>query len=127
MLNGITFFVTAVAGISLFIAGIGVMNMMYISVSERTQEIGIRLAVGATEANIRNQFLIEAIILTVTGGLIGLVSGYLIASGAVKVIPGNMHIKAVITLRDVVFAIGVSTIVGVILVGYRPSKRPIKI
>ncbi|MBX4173460.1 ABC transporter permease [Weissella viridescens] len=122
VLNGITFFVTAVAGISLFIAGIGVMNMMYISVSERTQEIGIRLAVGATEANIRNQFLIEAIILTVTGGLIGLVSGYLIASGAVKLIPGNMHIKAVITLRDVVFAIGVSTIVGVIF-GWLPAKQ----
>lgn len=63
----ITSFISFIAAISLFIAGIGVMNMMYISVSERTQEIGIRLAVGATPGNIMMQFLIEAVVLTVTG------------------------------------------------------------
>lgn len=122
ILNGLTFFVSAVAGISLFIAGIGVMNMMYISVSERTQEIGIRLAVGATETNIRNQFLIESVILSVTGGILGLIFGYLIALGAVKVIPGDMHIKAIITLGNIVFAVGVSTFVGV-LFGWLPAKQ----
>lgn len=122
VLNGLTFFVSAVAGISLFIAGIGVMNMMYISVSERTQEIGIRLAVGATESNIRNQFLIESIVLTVVGGLIGLLSGYLIANMVTKFIPGDMHIKAIISLADVVFALGVSTLVGVIF-GWLPAKQ----
>ncbi|ARO02400.1 ABC transporter permease [Lactiplantibacillus plantarum] len=122
ILNGLTFFVSAVAGISLFIAGIGVMNMMYISVSERTQEIGIRLAVGATETNIRNQFLIESVILAVTGGILGLIFGYLIALGAVKVIPGDMHIKAIITLGNIVFAVGVSTFVGV-LFGWLPAKQ----
>ncbi|WP_419155045.1 ABC transporter permease [Weissella minor] len=122
ILNGLTFFVSAVAGISLFIAGIGVMNMMYISVSERTQEIGIRLAVGATETNIRNQFLIEAIFLTVTGGILGLIFGYLIAIGAVKFIPGSMHIKAIITLGNIFFALGVSTIVGVVF-GWLPAEQ----
>ncbi|WP_419154374.1 ABC transporter permease [Weissella viridescens] len=122
ILNGLTFFVSAVAGISLFIAGIGVMNMMYISVSERTQEIGIRLAVGATEANIRTQFLIESIILTVVGGSLGLMFGYLIALGTVKLIPGDMHIKAIITFSDVCFALGVSTLVGVIF-GWLPAKQ----
>jgi ABC-type antimicrobial peptide transport system, permease component len=73
MIDTLTYFVSAIAAISLFIAGIGVMNMMYISVSERTQEIGIRLAVGATQRAIMAQFLIEAIILTVIGGVIGLV------------------------------------------------------
>ncbi|MCG4841037.1 ABC transporter permease, partial [[Ruminococcus] torques] len=65
MITGLTAFISAIAGISLFIAGIGVMNMMYISVSERTQEIGIRLAVGAAPKNVMAQFLLEAIVLTV--------------------------------------------------------------
>ncbi|MBM7618051.1 putative ABC transport system permease protein [Weissella uvarum] len=122
VLNGLTFFVSAVAAISLFIAGIGVMNMMYISVSERTQEIGIRLAVGATESNIRNQFLIEAMILTAIGGLVGLLMGYLAATIAVKFIPDELHIKAIITLQDVVFAVGVSTAVGLVF-GWLPAKQ----
>lgn len=122
ILNGLTFFVSAVAGISLFIAGIGVMNMMYISVSERTQEIGIRLAVGATETNIRDQFLIESVILTAIGGILGLILGYLIAIGVVKLIPGDMHIKAIITLGNILFAVGVSTFVG-ILFGWLPAKQ----
>ena len=71
----ITTFISFIAAISLFIAGIGVMNMMYISVSERTQEIGIRLAVGATPFNIMMQFLVEAVILTMTGGLLGFLGG----------------------------------------------------
>ncbi|WP_143808057.1 ABC transporter permease, partial [Oenococcus oeni] len=71
VISALTYFVSAIAGISLFIAGIGVMNMMYISVSERTQEIGIRLAVGASPRDIMNQFLLEAVLLTTFGGLIG--------------------------------------------------------
>ncbi|WP_330664298.1 ABC transporter permease, partial [Anaerostipes caccae] len=71
VINSLTYFISAIAGISLFIAGIGVMNMMYISVSERTREIGIRLAIGATPKNILFQFLLEAVLLTGIGGLIG--------------------------------------------------------
>ncbi len=68
ILSTITYFITAVAGISLFIAGVGVMNMMYISVSERTKEIGIRRALGATRKSIMLQFLLEGLILSFQEG-----------------------------------------------------------
>ena len=73
VLSSITLFISAVAGISLFIAGVGVMNMMYISVSERTKEIGIRRALGATRGAIRLQFLLEGMTLTLVGSI-----GYLL-------------------------------------------------
>ncbi|WP_277894980.1 ABC transporter permease, partial [Enterococcus lactis] len=79
ILSTITYFITAVAGISLFIAGVGVMNMMYISVSERTKEIGIRRALGATRKSIMLQFLLEGLILTLSGGLIGYLLGMALA------------------------------------------------
>ncbi|MBE7901824.1 FtsX-like permease family protein, partial [Paenibacillus polymyxa] len=75
VISGLTLFVSAIAGISLLIAGVGVMNMMYISASERSQEIGIRMAVGATPAEIMKQFLLESVMLTLTGGIIGLLVG----------------------------------------------------
>lgn len=69
VISALTLFVSAIAGISLLIAGVGVMNMMYISASERSQEIGIRMAVGATPAEIMKQFLLESVMLTLTGGV----------------------------------------------------------
>src|SRR5699024_634659 len=75
ILSGITYFITAVAAISLFISGIGVMNVMYISVSERTEEIAIRRAFGAKRSEIELQFLIESIVLCFTGGVIGIIIG----------------------------------------------------
>lgn len=80
MFDAITYFVAAVAGISLFIAGIGVMNVMYISIAERTEEIAIRRAFGAKGRDIELQFLTESIILCLIGGVIGLVIGMGIAS-----------------------------------------------
>ncbi len=73
-------FIGAVAGISLLVGGIGVMNIMLVSVTERTREIGLRKALGATRGNILNQFLIEAVVLTSLGGLIGLVLAQLLVT-----------------------------------------------
>ncbi|MDU5168132.1 MAG: ABC transporter permease, partial [Haemophilus parainfluenzae] len=80
VLDTITYFVAAVAGISLFIAGIGVMNVMYISVTERTEEIAIRRAFGAKGRDIEIQFLVESVVLCLLGGIIGLILGIIIAT-----------------------------------------------
>lgn len=116
-INSITYFVVAIASISLFIAGIGVMNMMYISVSERTQEIGIRMAVGATQRQILWQFLIEAIILTLMGGMIGYLGGI----GLAQVISSFLPFKAIVTFTTFLLAFGTSTIIGLIF-GILPAK-----
>lgn len=80
VLNTITTFIASVAGISLFIASIGLMNMMYTSVSERTKEIGIKRALGARKRDIRREFLIEGILITIVGGLIGYILGIVVAN-----------------------------------------------
>ena len=80
VLNTITTFIASVAGISLFIASIGLMNMMYTSVSERTREIGIKRALGARKKDIRREFLIEGILITLVGGLIGYILGIIVAN-----------------------------------------------
>jgi putative ABC transport system permease protein len=117
VIKGITYFIVAVASISLFIAGIGVMNMMYISVSERTQEIGIRMAVGASQTQILWQFLIEAILLTISGGMIGYLLGLSIAMGISSFLP----FKASVSLSTFLLAFGTSTIVGLTF-GILPAK-----
>jgi len=73
--NMLTILLGCVAGISLIVGGIGIMNIMYVSVTERTREIGLRMSVGAREIDILNQFLIESILLSVTGGIIGVIVG----------------------------------------------------
>lgn len=110
LLGQITLFVSAVAAISLFIAGVGVMNMMYISVSERTREIGIRRAMGATRGAIRTQFLLEGMTLTLIGGFIGYLLGMLIAYG----IGTLMNITISLDLFTVLLAVGVSSGIGLI-------------
>lgn len=117
----IALFVSTVAGISLFIAGIGVMNMMYISVSERTQEIGIRLAVGATERHVLLQFLIEAVMLTLSGGVIGLAMGAGLGK-LITVVMDNPNITAVVTMNNVLMVFGVTTAIGIIF-GWLPARQ----
>jgi len=118
-----TYFVSSIAAISLFIAGIGVMNMMYISVSERTQEIGIRLAVGATQNNIMWQFLMEAIMLTVSGGLIGFILGWGLSAIISLALPYNIH--AIVTFGNFLLTFGISTLVGIIF-GILPASQASK-
>ena len=117
VINGLTNFITAVAAISLFIAGIGVMNMMYISVAERTQEIGIRMSLGASQKNIMTQFLFEALFLTGFGGIIG----FLIGIGIAKAISNFLPFTAVVTVESLFLSIGISTLVGLIF-GILPAK-----
>lgn len=110
VLSSITLFISAVAGISLFIAGVGVMNMMYISVSERTKEIGIRRALGATRGAIRMQFLLEGMTLTLVGGIIGYLLGMIVAYAIGNV----MDISVSVDLFTVCLAVGVSSGIGLI-------------
>lgn len=108
----------AIASISLIVGGIGIMNIMFASVMERIKEIGTRMAIGAKKKDIVVQFLSEAVLISVTGGFIGIFLGVILAIG-IQEIAG---IKTVISLFSVVIAFGVSAAVGVIF-GYSPAKR----
>ena len=113
-----TILLGSVAAISLLVGGIGIMNMMLTTVTERTREIGLRKAVGATRKDISTQFLVEAVALTFTGGFIGIVLGELVAL-AVRQFAG---IAASVSLMSVLLAFGVSAGIGIIF-GYYPARR----
>lgn len=110
ILSTITYFITAIAGISLFIAGVGVMNMMYISVSERTKEIGIRRALGATRNSIRLQFLMEGLILTVSGGVIGYLFGMVFA----YIVGSLIKVHVSIDVFTILLSVGISSVIGLV-------------
>ncbi|MDZ4205863.1 MAG: FtsX-like permease family protein, partial [Patescibacteria group bacterium] len=114
----LTIFLASVAGISLLVGGIGIMNMMLTTVTERTREIGLRKAIGARKRDISLQFLAESILLTFIGGVIGIILGWLI-SFAVSSFAG---IDASVSLGSVVLAFGVSAGIGIIF-GYYPARR----
>ena len=114
----LTILLGCVAGISLIVGGIGIMNIMYVSVTERTREIGLRMSVGARGIDILNQFLIEAILLSVTGGLIGVLLG-LGASYAVKIF---VHWPIAIELWTIIMSFAVCTFTGVFF-GWYPAKK----
>jgi len=122
ILSGITYFITAVAAISLFISGIGVMNVMYISVSERTEEIAIRRAFGAKRSEIELQFLIESIVLCFTGGVIGIIIGVGISQLIALIIP---NIYSITTISSILISLGVSTTIGIIF-GWVPARLAAK-
>lgn len=121
VLKGITLFIASVAGISLFIAGIGVMNMMYISVSERTKEIGIRRALGATQKSIRAQFVLEGVLMTSIGGVLGYLFGLLFSAIATSLLPFSTEID----LLTILISLGVSSAVGLIF-SYAPANAASK-
>jgi putative ABC transport system permease protein len=118
ILSFLTNVLARIAGISLLVGGVGVMNIMLVSVSERTREIGLRKAVGARTRDVLRQFLLEAVALTVTGGVAGILLG---AVGAVLV--GRLSpVPAVITGWSVALAFGVSVAVGVFF-GVYPARK----
>ncbi len=108
-----------ISSVGLMVGGIGVMNIMLISVTERTSEIGIRKAIGARKSDIRVQFLLEAILLTCTGGLIGILLGATIAFAVRTLIPS---IPATLSLLWVILGVGMSVGVGIFF-GYYPANR----
>ena len=117
ILDNITKFIALIGGISLFIAGIGMMNMMYISVSERTKEIGIRRALGATKKNITMQFLLEGVVITVIGGILGYIFGLILAFMISAFLPFTAAIEA----GPIFIALSISLIIGVVF-SYSPAK-----
>jgi len=120
--GGLTAMLAAIAGISLLVGGIGVMNIMLVSVSERTQEIGLRKAIGAREKDILTQFLIEATILAVLGGLLGTVIG----GGIVIVVGSITPLPATISITAVMIAVTVSGGVGLAF-GVIPARQAAKL
>jgi putative ABC transport system permease protein len=108
----------AIAGISLIVGGIGIMNIMLASVMERTKEIGIRMAIGARRTDIIMQFISEAVIISVIGGLIGILLGIIIA----KLITQFTGIQTIVSLSSIVISFGVSASIGIIF-GYMPARR----
>ncbi|MGY4399087.1 putative ABC transport system permease protein [Sphingomonas sp. UYAg733] len=115
LLTGI---VTAVAAISLIVGGIGIMNIMLVSVTERTREIGIRLAIGAVAGEVLLQFLVEAVALSMMGGLIGLV----VAQVAVVSLAPVMKVDWIFVPQINLIAFGISAVIGVVF-GYFPARR----
>lgn len=122
MLNTTTDLMTTllacIAGISLVVGGIGIMNIMYVSVTERTREIGLRMSVGAREGDILSQFLIEAILISITGGLIGVIIG----CGASFMIKAIAHWPVFIQPWSVLLSFLVCTVTGVFF-GWYPAKK----
>ena len=118
VISAFTVFLGAIAGISLIVGGIGIMNMMLTTVTERTREIGLRKAIGAKSKDISRQFLAEAVMLTLIGGIIGVILGMIVSIG----ISRFAGITTDVSVLSIALAFGVSAIVGIGF-GYYPAKR----
>jgi putative ABC transport system permease protein len=125
--TALTLFLTAVAAISLVVGGIGIMNIMLVSVTERTQEIGLRKALGATPRNILYQFLLEAVLLTGVGGVIGIVLGALLSFAATVALKNvyALNWNFTLPLSAVILGLGVSSAIGLIF-GIYPAMQAAK-
>ena len=117
-MSTITILLGSVAGISLLVGGIGIMTIMYVSVTERTREIGLRMSVGARGIDILNQFLIEAILLSVTGGIIGVILGVSLSLS----LNAFLHIATQIEPWSIIMSFAVCTFTGVFF-GWYPAKK----
>ncbi|MDX9774086.1 MAG: FtsX-like permease family protein, partial [Bacteroidales bacterium] len=114
----LTILLGAIAGISLLVGGIGIMNIMYVSVTERTREIGLRMSIGGRGLDILLQFLIESIMLSVFGGLIGILMGF----GASKIVAVLTSWPISVMWSSVILSFVVCTVIGVFF-GWYPARR----
>lgn len=125
--NSLKYFLAIMAGLALIVGGIGIMNIMFISVTERTREVGLRKALGAKNSNVLGQFLVEAIFITLIGGIIGILSGvfisFLIAVGAHLL---GYEWNLIISMGSVILALGVSAGVGLFF-GFYPALKASKL
>lgn len=124
----LTYFLVAVASIALFVGGVGIMNIMLVAVTERTREIGLRKAVGATDRDILSQFLLEAVLLTSIGGLIGVALGSIFAfATSIGLSRGlGLNWPFFFPWKGALLGIGVSTLVGLIFGGYPARQASLK-
>ena len=117
------------AAIALLVGGVGIMNIMLVSVTERTREIGLRKAIGAKKRDILFQFLIESILLCIVGGAIGIIAGFGLAAGLARVISSmikEVNWPATVSLQSILLAVGASTAIGT-LFGLYPAQRAAKL
>ena len=125
MINMVIIILTGIASISLLVGGIGIMNIMLVSVTERTREIGIRKALGAKERVILSQFVVEAATTSALGGVLGIVLGYIVSMAANRILPmisSSIDVTVSPSFNSIVVAFGISVGIGV-LFGYLPAKR----
>jgi len=113
-----TILLACIAGVSLLVGGIGIMNIMLVSVTERTREIGIRMAIGARSSAVRSQFLIESIVLSLTGGLIGIVLGIIVSLAIPKMLGWPTLVSTMAIIGSVIFSAAVG-----IFFGYYPARK----
>ncbi|MDQ1706889.1 MAG: putative transport system permease protein [Pyrinomonadaceae bacterium] len=116
--NTMTILLACIASVSLLVGGIGIMNIMLVSVTERTREIGIRMAIGARSSAVRSQFLIESIVLSLTGGFIGIVLGVLVSLSIPKLLGWPTLISTLAIVGSVIFSAAVG-----IFFGYYPARK----
>ncbi len=124
MINVMITILAVIAAISLVVGGVGIMNIMLVSVSERTREIGIRKALGAKERYILSQFVIEAAVISALGGIIGIISGYSLSSVATALITAMLEVDMAVTptFYSISLAFGASAAIGIIF-GFLPARK----
>jgi putative ABC transport system permease protein len=116
--NTMTLLLACIAGVSLLVGGIGIMNIMLVSVTERTREIGIRMAIGARSSAVRSQFLIESIVLSLTGGMFGIVLGIIVSLAIPKMLGWPTLVSTMAIVGSAIFSIAVG-----VFFGYYPARK----
>ena len=113
-----TYLLAGIAAVSLLVGGIGIMNIMLVSVTERTREIGLRLSIGASDGNVLTQFLVESVVLSLAGGLIGIVAGVGLSYGVTQ----YLHWPTDVTVQSIAMSFGVAAATGVFF-GFYPARK----